>query len=319
MNEYGCSYCNRHFTTFTACVGHCVNEHNESQLKLKRGCLDPKTGLFKYKQLVFSITPSDITLSGHIIVPIEKTHDIYLSLTVPKPPNDASRESENCVDVPKQCTSSMQKGDNGAPPIHSGLLDDHDCPKAPTSGPTDKADEDAGDDINFVLSVQEFKTLTPRALDRLRDSGHLQSFCSLWEMIANGVFPLDNIAFKLFMDVVNWYHVGNTSTMRYSDITKMFWRTGYKLFRGKFLRFMGGFKNFGDIVAGRSLPGCCSASLSRVNFAVPSLHILRDSSLQSLFPTDSIRPGILKTLVQKEIEARGTGRWYKLCVDGKQI
>ncbi len=181
MNEYGCSYCNRHFTTFTACVGHCVNEHNESQLKLKRGCLDPKTGLFKYKQLVFSITPSDITLSGHIIVPIEKTHDIYLSLTVPKPPNDASRESENCVDVPKQCTSSMQKGDNGAPPIHSGLLDDHDCPKAPTSGPTDKADEDAGDDINFVLSVQEFKTLTPRALDRLRDSGlSVGVYCMLY-------------------------------------------------------------------------------------------------------------------------------------------
>ena len=68
-------------------------------------------------------------------------------------------------------------------------------------------------------------------------------------MLALASFPMDNIAFLLFLDVVKWHNSESTTLMRYecSAINK-FWRIGYKMFHGKWLRFMSGPKNKGDIV-----------------------------------------------------------------------
>ncbi len=145
-------------------------------------------------------------------------------------------------------------------------------------------------------------------------------FCEcrvLWELIHADEFPLDNIAFRLFVDVVSWYHNKSTTQMRYCDITKWFWRTGYKLFKGKFLNFMGGFKNLGDVLSGRSLFGSYSPSESRINFAVPSHRFLQQQSLSTMFPSESIKPGILKAFVEYQMKTNAPDRWYKLCVDGE--
>ena len=60
---------------------------------------------------------------------------------------------------------------------------------------------------------------------------------------------MNNIALLLFLDVVRWYSLDDaTTTMRYSEEVKEFWRTRLRLFHGCFLRYMGGPKNKGQIL-----------------------------------------------------------------------
>ena len=95
--------------------------------------------------------------------------------------------------------------------------------------------------------VERLQDLLPEAVAKLENSGHLQTWITLHEMIADGTFPMDNIAFRLFMDVVRFLSLPTSAGMRYSNDVKQFWRTGYLLFKGKFLRFMGGPKHAGQM------------------------------------------------------------------------
>ena len=64
--------------------------------------------------------------------------------------------------------------------------------------------------------------------------------------------------------------------MRYMDKTKMFWKLGWRIFGGKFIRSMDGFKNEGQVVQGETKKRNFKPELSDLNFAIPSLDILRD-------------------------------------------
>ena len=68
-------------------------------------------------------------------------------------------------------------------------------------------------------------------------------FVSFVSLVALGQFPLDNVAFLLFLDVVKWFNCTDTRTVRYCDTSLKFFWLGKRLFGGKFLRFMGGPKN----------------------------------------------------------------------------
>jgi hypothetical protein len=46
-----------------------------------------------------------------------------------------------------------------------------------------------------------------------------------------------------------------TTHMRYGHETVKFWQIGYRLFHGKFLRFMSGIRNFGQVLDGTSERG----------------------------------------------------------------
>ncbi|CAG2220507.1 unnamed protein product [Mytilus edulis] len=103
--------------------------------------------------------------------------------------------------------------------------------------------------------LERLSSILPKVISNLRDVGELNSFVQFNELLASGSFPFENIAYRLFCDVVQWYTLSNTSSMRYSELVKRFWRTGYKLFKGKFLRFMSGLKNTGNINEGMSERG----------------------------------------------------------------
>jgi hypothetical protein len=64
-------------------------------------------------------------------------------------------------------------------------------------------------------------------------------------LLASGTFPLHNICYLLFLDIVEWF----------SCETVKFWQIGYRLFHGKFLRFMSGIRNFGQVLDGTSERG----------------------------------------------------------------
>ena len=95
------------------------------------------------------------------------------------------------------------------------------------------------DDTNNIYD--ELVSLLPKVIDTLKEHGKMQEFLSFNRLLSEDKFPLDNIAFLLFLDVVRWLSLEETATrMRYSDEVKCFWRTGLRLFHGRFLRFMGG-------------------------------------------------------------------------------
>lgn len=107
----------------------------------------------------------------------------------------------------------------------------------------------------------------------------LQKFFS---QVSTGKFPLNNIAFQLWCDVVDRYDNKDTRQMRYSlDTLKFFW-VGKKLFGGRFIRFMGGMKNEKQQLTGSS---SLDPHLLKVNFACPDEKILADFNPFGNFPS----------------------------------
>ncbi len=136
------------------------------------------------------------------------------------------------------------------------------------------------------------------------------------KLVSRGEFPLSNVAFRLFLDVVRWHGLQTTTAMTYSHDSKLFWRTGYKLFHGKFLKFIGGFKNEGQVVNDACIPGHFSPQMAKINFAVPDIKSIQD--YKEILPTTEIVPGLLRPLFDAYAE-RGQTTSHKLCVDGKKI
>ncbi|XP_035687318.1 uncharacterized protein LOC118423289 [Branchiostoma floridae] len=162
--------------------------------------------------------------------------------------------------------------------------------------------------------------LLPRVLVELRDLDSskqdiLLRFCHLVEA---GKFPLDNICFHLWCEVVDWYNLDTSSTgMRYSPVTKTFWKIGWRLFGGRFLRLMSGNRGIGQVLTGNASIGQCPTSGTSINFAVPSAEILSKFQPYGDFPS-TIDPGFIEPMVAMASKAL-EGKSCCLCFDGKKL
>ena len=74
-------------------------------------------------------------------------------------------------------------------------------------------------------------------------------------LLSKGTMPATNICYLLFLDLVEWYSTDSTSNMRYRAETVKFWQIGYRLFHGKFLRFMSGPRHAGHVLSAQSEKG----------------------------------------------------------------
>ena len=83
--------------------------------------------------------------------------------------------------------------------------------------------------------------LMPQMVSFLQLCNWLTRWINLSDAVQQGSFPDDNIAFHLFMDVVDWY-ASESHSIQYSKSVNRFWLVGYKLFGEKFLCFLGGVK-----------------------------------------------------------------------------
>lgn len=96
-------------------------------------------------------------------------------------------------------------------------------------------------------------SLLPTVIEEIKRSGKIEEYVASHRLVSVKKFPLNNIAYLLFLDVVRWFALEHsTSQMRYSDEVKLFWRKGLRLFHGRFLRFMSGPKNSEDILLSES-------------------------------------------------------------------
>ena len=159
--------------------------------------------------------------------------------------------------------------------------------------------------------------LLPDVIRTLKENERLQEYISFNRLLAEKKIPVHNIAFLLFIDVVRWFSLeGYTTSMRYSEQVKLFWRTGLRLFGGRFLRFMGGPKNKGNIVCSESSQGSFDPAKSKVNFIVPDRRALSEEV--KLVPEN--KPCIMDKMIDKISQADPDKKsTYKICVDGKKI
>ena len=124
--------------------------------------------------------------------------------------------------------------------------------------------------------LEQMLELTPVVLQKLLEENMGDVILSFYQQVESGAFPLNNLAFLLWTDVVKWFDCSNTSSMRYSEDSKKFWKLGWHLFGGRFVNFMSGFKNESQVVLGDTSKGLYSPQSSDINFAGPSFSVLRE-------------------------------------------
>ena len=113
--------------------------------------------------------------------------------------------------------------------------------------------------------MKEMIRLIPVVLDKISTEGiEKKLFLGFFRQVSSDIYPVRNIAFLLWVEVV-WYNKDTSSAVRYSDETKKFWKLGYQLFDGRFVRFMSGFKNESQIVFGEAIKGQCAPDKADIN------------------------------------------------------
>jgi len=129
--------------------------------------------------------------------------------------------------------------------------------------------------------LEEMEQLLPDVMTELESHGGQldKSMLLFFRQVKNKKFPLSNIAFQLWLETVKWHDTKSTTNMRYSEITKLFWKLGWRAFGERFINFMGGFKSHGKVVQGTDQPGKYKPDNSEINFAVPSVKVLRKFDL----------------------------------------
>ena len=142
--------------------------------------------------------------------------------------------------------------------------------------------------------------------EKLQEVNLAEDFQKFIDMVMEGKFPLDIISLRLFLETVRFIDLKDQASMRYSDQTKRFWKTGYRLFHGRFLLFMGGVKSGND-----------ADTRAQINFAVPSTDSLANFNIGGIDIPKHMRTGVLSPIISA-LE-NGTEKEFMMCADGKKI
>ena len=100
----------------------------------------------------------------------------------------------------------------------------------------DDFEVDKNEDLSLLVDDKdeeytEIVSLIPTVIDDLKRAGKLTEYISFHKLVGDGKFPLNNLAFLLFLDVVRWFGTETAIySMRYSEEIKLFWKTGLRLF-----------------------------------------------------------------------------------------
>ena len=117
------------------------------------------------------------------------------------------------------------------------------------------------------------------------------------------------------MDVCKCLDNTNSFSWKYSETVQKFWRIGYLIFHGKWLKFIGGLEHGGSLIDGECNKDVHDPKESCINFVVP----IKSVSAGKRYPVSpsDVQPGIIKPLVDRVAGHSSKDKTYKLCVDGE--
>ena len=107
------------------------------------------------------------------------------------------------------------------------------------SGIENDNDMESSIDEEYKYIIQ----ILPFVLRNLAESNQDNTLRNFIKLVHEKKFPQENIAFTLWCDLVKWYGLKDTRGMQDSTDTLNFFGVGWKLFGGRFVRFMSGLKN----------------------------------------------------------------------------
>ncbi len=294
-----CYYCHRRIGSASSTIWHCINEHNGKGICI----LLPRAlacGTKRYRAVHFNVVPATLSCDIENIVFDEVTMTIKVA-------NDKQQRNSPPEKVVK--SSTPMKTVHCQKQLFKPGYDDEE------EGDNKHKDIHLSSQISSIddYHVEELKRLLPHAVDFLREHGQLDDWMHVMRQLAGGTFPVDNIAYRLFLDVVNFHEHGNIFAMQYSANVKQFWAAGYRLFKSKFVRFMGGLKCQGQDQDNQK----GSSAQAKVNFVCPDLKTLRQET--EVFEEQCAKPGILYKNIQNFSVFNNHGNSCKLAFDGKKI
>ena len=243
-NMYKCYYCG-------------ILSHGEETLKYRQLVLDENTGIQRYHTKIHEgVVPSNLTKYGKCITVNDGLTYILDNESNKKKLNTPVKENfcKSLFQTPKSYQNEGNDFENDE--IQTEVC----CPSGKEIPQCDSESIEINDMIDLLLKV----------LKSLEDVGQKESFLKYMELLASGTFPLHNICYLFFLDIVEWFSCDSTTHMRYGHETVKFWQIEYRLFHGKFPRFMSGIRNFGQVWDGTSERGFFDPLKSKVNCAVPN-------------------------------------------------
>ena len=164
-------------------------------------------------------------------------------------------------------------------------------------------------DSSWAQLYKNISDALPDVCQALFNKGLLDDFHTLVLLIRDDVFPLDNIALKLLLEVARWYGLESSTQMFYSTDTLLFWRVLYKLYHGGILRFLTGNKMCHDSESS------LNPKESKINFAVPSPQVIRSFEGVKCLPKE-LPPGIISETLDMKQDSHCS---HILSVDGKKV
>ena len=145
-------------------------------------------------------------------------------------------------------------------------------------------DYDVDDDEHPGLIKQFLDTQTLLEENQLGDF-----FAKLCTAMTSGALPLDNICFRLFVDLINFLSSRDARCFRYQQETLTWWYVLLKQHGEQILRTCGGLK-----FLGRTL----EPSSAQVNFIVPTASVLRKLKPTKLDVSQPRKPGVFHDVLE---------------------
>ncbi|XP_053383231.1 uncharacterized protein LOC123562931 [Mercenaria mercenaria] len=298
---------------FDRVVEHCTELHSNQILKIRRKEINDRNGRKGLRTLNFNIIPDILKSTNKQILPSYQHGTPNIEII----DIDIDEEDFGLCDLSLEepCNSPFLKRTKTSTPQKIAQETPKDNEMLFTASLLEEDMIECSVDEDDQEMINEINRILPDVIKSLRDIDQLQNWLSFHQMIKEGRFPLENIAFHLFMDVCKFYSLGNTASMRFSPVVKRFWRIGYCLFHGKWLHFMSGPKNLGQKFINPDEE--ISAENAEINFAVPYRATVGNRN--KLFSEDDVKPGLLIPMIDKLASQTRVDKTYKLCVDGKKI
>ena len=237
-------YCSFGTSNFSTCVAHTSQIHVSETLKVKRQELDSNSGILGYRTMNFSIIPDalfqinkeikTVDLGDRLGIEVIDTEMITLESLENEDVSaaDASNLEDSEMIEDLRNLSLLENTPSKSPaakkirtstPYRSDLANtkeshrtNSDLTLSLTLSPG-TADED-------IEAMEELLEHLPTAMACLRDAGHLETWMALHRLLSMKKFPLNNIAFLLFLDVCKLFSTPNSVSIRYSPVVKRFWR-----------------------------------------------------------------------------------------------
>ena len=199
-NMYKCYYCGIKESSLQSIIEQCKLSHGEETLKYRQLILDENPEIQRYQTKIHEgVVPSNLTKYGKCITINDGLTYILDKESKRKKLNTPVKENfcKNLFQTPK---SNQNEGND----FENDKIQMEVC--CPSEKEIPECDSES-------IEINDMIELLPKVLKSLEDVGQKESFLKFMGLLASGTFPLQNICYLLFLDIVEWFSCDSTTHM----------------------------------------------------------------------------------------------------------